>query len=415
MSELTDRTLVMILAGGEGRRLYPLTKDRAKPAVPFGGKYRIIDFVLSNFVNSGFFKIKTLTQFKSNSLNKHLNRGWRLSPTMDHYVEPIPAQMRMGRDWFKGNADAIYQNMDVITDENPKWVCVFGGDHIYRMDVRQMMNYHNEKQAEATIAAIPKPISEAKEYGVIEVDKTGRMVGFQEKPDDPKPMPNDPSMVLASMGNYIFNTDALIRELQRDAEKDSAHDFGKDIISYMYENHPVYVYDFAKNVIPDMTKAELGYWRDVGTIDAYWAANMDMVSVSPTINLYNKHWPIRTAYYHHPPAKFVFANEAEERMGIATDSLVSEGSIISGGHIDRCVISPRVRINSYSYVSESILMEGVNVGRRAKIKRAIIDKDVDIPPDMEIGYDLEKDRERFTVSEGGIVVIPRRMKIDPPK
>ncbi len=402
------KVLVMILAGGEGTRLYPLTKERAKPAVPFGGRYRIIDFVLSNFINSGFFRLKVLTQFKSESLNRHLSLAWRLSPKLDQYIDPVPAQMRTGTDWYKGTADAIYQNLNLIKDANPDYVCVFGGDHVYKMDVRQMLNYHIKKGAELTVSAIPKAVGEASSFGIIEVDRKWRINGFEEKPKNPKPIPGRPNMALASMGNYIFNTGVLLEEVTADAKKkDSRHDFGKDIIPSIRKKRRLFAYDFASNKIPGMTFAEKGYWMDVGSLDAYWQASMDLVAVSPVFNLYNSEWPIRTYYPTCPPAKFVFADKERDRVGIATDSIVSEGCIISGGQINRSILSPQVRINSYSYVTESILMEGVNVGRHAKIKRAIIDKFVDIPQGMEIGYNGKEDKKRFYVTESGIVVVPK--------
>ena len=403
-----QKVFVMIMAGGEGTRLYPLTKERAKPAVPFGGRYRIIDFVLSNFINSGFFQIKILTQFKSESLNRHLSLAWRLSPKLDQYIDPVPEQMRTGRDWYRGTADAIYQNLNLIRDVNPQYVCVFGGDHVYKMDVRQMLNYHIRNKAELTVSVIPKPVNEASNFGVIEVDREWRIKGFEEKPKNPKPIPGRPDMALISMGNYIFNTDTLLEEVTADSErKDSTHDFGRDIIPNIRKKRRLFAYDFAKNKIPGMTPAEKGYWMDVGSIDAYWQASMDLIAVSPIFNLYNSEWPIRTHYPTCPPAKFVFADKEKERVGIATDSMVSEGCIISGGQINRSILSPQVRINSYSYVTESILMEGVNVGRHTKIKRAIIDKYVDIPSGAEIGYNLKEDKKRFYVTESGIVVVPK--------
>lgn len=405
------RVLTMILAGGEGTRLAPLTKDRAKPAVPFGGRYRIVDFVLSNFVNSGFCQIKVLTQFKSDSLNRHIARTWQLSPLMGQFIDPVPAQMRIGKDWYKGSADAVYQNLHLIKDHNPVYSCIFAGDHIYRMDVRQMLEYHIRKRAILTVAAIPRPIKEASQLGVMEVEKDGRIRSFQEKPKNPKSVPRKKGNVLASMGNYIFNSDVLIDILEQDAKNDSSHDFGKDILPSLIKKTGVFAYDFSKNKVPGMTKFEKGYWRDVGDIDSYWEANLDLVSVSPTFNLYNDEWPIQGSSPSGPPAKFVFANEAENRLGIATDSLVSEGCIISGGRINRSILFPDVRINSYSYVTDSILMAGVNVGRCAKIRKAIIDKHVDIPPGMEIGYELQKDKKKFTVSPDGIVVIPKEMKL----
>lgn len=407
-----SKVLAMVLAGGEGRRLDPLTRDRAKPAVPFGGRYRIIDFVLSNLVNSGFFQIKVLTQYKSESLNTHLSRAWRLSSVLGHYIEAVPAQMRTGPDWFKGSADAIYQNLNIITDEEPEHVLVFGSDHVYRMDVKHFLQHHETTGADCTVAAIPVPLKEAHQFGICKVDESGRLVDFLEKPKDPPPMPNDPTMALASMGNYVFRTDTLVREIIRDAGTASAHDFGKSIIAEMFRNSKVQVYDFATNEVPGQTERERGYWRDVGTIDAYFASNMDLVDVDPIFSLYNAQWPIHTMQYDAPPAKFVFSDSERGRMGYATDSLISEGCIISGGHIHRTIVSPHVRINSYSDVNEAILFEGVEVGRRCKLKRVIIDKNVKIPPDTTIGYDLQEDKKRFPVSDSGIVVIPKGMRLD---
>jgi glucose-1-phosphate adenylyltransferase len=408
------KLLAMILAGGEGRRLDPLTRERAKPAVPFGGRYRIVDFVLSNFANSGIVKMKVLVQYKSESLNAHIQRGWRLSAILDQYVEIVPAQMRVGPKWFEGSADAIYQNLNIITDEEPEYTFVFGADHVYRMDVRQMQEFHLAKKADLTVAAIPIPIEEAEDFGIIEVDADGRMIGFTEKPKTgAKTIPGDPTRCLASMGNYLFTTEALVQEIVRDAgDPDSAHDFGKSIVASMYQRKRVYVYDFAKNVVPGQSEKERGYWRDVGSLDAYFQANMDLVEVDPVFSLYNDRWPIFTIQHNFPPVKFVFNNEKDQRVGRATDSLVSEGCIISGGHVHHSILSPKVRINSYAYVEESILFENVNIGRHCKIRRAIIDKHVDIPAQTTIGYDLEEDRKRFHVTESGIVVIPKGMRID---
>ena len=408
---MPTKVLSMVLAGGEGRRLDPLTRDRAKPAVPFGGRYRIIDFVLSNLINSGLFHIKILTQYKSESLNAHLSRAWHLSNVLGHYIEAVPAQMRTGPDWYKGSADAIYQNLNLITDEEPDHVLVFGSDHIYRMDVRQMLELHAATGADCTIAAIPVPIREAHQFGICEVDENGRLVRFLEKPKDPPPMPGRPDMALASMGNYLFKSDVLVREVVRDAATPGAHDFGKSIISELFKTSNVRVYDFAKNVVPGQGERERGYWRDVGTIESLYSANMDLVDIDPIFSLYNDKWPLHTMQYDAPPAKFIFSDREGGRVGFATDSLISEGCIISGGHIHRTILSPKVRINSYADVSESILFEGVQIGRHARIRRAIIDKNVVIPPNTEIGYDLEADRRRFPVSDSGIVVIPKGMKL----
>ena len=408
-----DTALVMILAGGEGKRLFPLTRDRAKPAVPFGGRYRIIDFVINNFINSGFYKIKILTQYKSDSLNQHIARSWPVSPILGQYIDLVPAQMRTDGNWYKGTADAVYQNLMHINDEKPKYVCVFGGDHIYRMDVSQMMRFHKKKEADLTISAIPIPIEEASEFGIIEVDDEWRLTGFVEKPKSaPKCIPGRPDMCLASMGNYIFEATELAKEVEIDSQnKDSHHDFGKDIIPKMLaDGKKVYIYDYSQNEFTGMTEEERGHWRDVGSIDSYWQANMDLLDYKPVLNLYSTEWPLRTYNNNLPPAKFIW--EEGDRVGMATNSMVSEGCIISGGSISRCVLSPQVRINSYSNVTESILMENVNVGRYCEIRKAIIDKNVDIPPYTRIGFDVEEDRARgFLVSAGGVTVVPKGAKL----
>ena len=404
-----DDALVMILAGGEGKRLYPLTKDRAKPAVPFGGRYRIIDFVINNFVNSGFFKIKVLTQYKSDSLNKHITRGWALSPFLDQYIDLAPAQMRTGNDWYRGTADAIFQNIFHIEDEDPRYVCIFGGDHIYKMDVSQMLDFHKCNNADLSISAIPIPIEEASEFGIIEVDDNWKLVNFVEKPQTaPKSIPGNPNMCLASMGNYIFDKDILLDALYRDDKiETSSHDFGKNVIPMLLnESKNIYVYNFHDNNFAGSTEAERGYWRDVGNIDAYWQANMDLLEAMPELDLYSKEWPLRTFNYNYPPAKFIW--QEGDRVGMATNSMVSEGCIVSGGMLSRCVLSPKVRINSYSQVTDSILMENVDVGRYSKIRKAIIDKNVKIPPNTRIGYNWEEDVKRgFHVSPGGVTVVPK--------
>jgi glucose-1-phosphate adenylyltransferase len=406
------KQLAMILAGGAGTRLEPLTRERAKPAVPFGGRYRIIDFCLSNFANSGIFKMKVLTQYKSDSLNTHLSRAWRMTDFLGHYVEAVPAQMRTGTDWYKGSADAIYQNLNIITDEDPEHIFVFGADHVYRMDVRQMFNFHVERRADCTVAAIPVPIDEARDFGIIDVGPNGEMRNFLEKPKNPPPMPGNPKMCLASMGNYLFTTESLVREVVRDAANEqSAHDFGKSIISEMFKHSRVFVYDFAQNVVGGQGDKERGYWRDVGNIDVYYQSNIDLVEVDPIFNLYNDRWPIYTQNMNYPPAKFVFADVENKRVGHATDSLVSEGCIISGGHVNRSVLSPKVRVNSFAEVDECILFEGVQIGRRCRIRRAVIDKNVEVPQGTTIGYNLEEDRARFHVTPGGVVVIPKGMRL----
>lgn len=403
------RVLGVVLAGGEGTRLWPLTADRAKPAVPFGGSFRIIDFVLSNFVNSGIHRIKVLTQYKSDSLLSHIARGWRLSSMVDHYVEPVPAQQRLGKQWFRGSADALHQSYNVVVEENPEYVCVFGGDHIYRMDIRQMLAAHIQHDAGMTVAALPVPSEQSLAFGVIEIDENWRMIGFEEKPKTPKEIPGRPGWCLASMGNYIFTPEVLREALAEDAEdKDSVHDFGRNIVPMLFPRRPVYVYNFLDNEIPGMNEDERGYWKDVGTLEAFCEAHFDLVSVKPVLNLYNYRWPIHSTLRPMPPAKFVFSDQDSDRMGFATDSLVSPGCIISGGRIHRSVLFPKVRINSFSAVEESILMDSVEVGRHCSIRRTIVDKHVTIPARTEIGYDLDADRARgLHVSDEGIVVIPK--------
>ena len=410
----SPRILAVVLAGGEGRRLMPLTLDRAKPAVPIGGRYRLIDFVLSNLVNSGILKIKVLTQYKSDSLNTHLARGWRLPQMLDFYVEAVPAQMRLGTRWFLGSADALHQSLNVVTDEDPDYVCVFSSDHIYKMDVRQFVDFHIESGAAMSVAAIPVPSAEATSFGVIGVDEESMMTSFTEKPPVPAEMPGRPGWSLASMGNYIWNTADLIAELRRDADSESQHDFGRSILPALLGRLRVGVYDFARNDVPRQAESEVGYWRDVGTIKAFFDANMDLVQIVPQFDLYNARWPIRTWSRPFPPAKFVFSEERHSRMGVATDSLVCEGCIISGGRIDRSVLSPNVRVHSYSHVEESILFEGVDIGRRSRIRRTIIDKNVFVPEGTTIGYDHEADRKRgFTVdAESDLVVVPKSYRFE---
>lgn len=412
-----NRILVMILAGGEGKRLYPLTIHRAKPAVPFAGRYRIVDIVLSNFVNSGLSRIKVLTQYKSASLEEHIARVWRLSPLLDQYIETIPAQQRTGLSWFKGSADAVFQCQHVISDERPDMVCIFGGDHVYKMDVRQMIQAHVATNAAATVAAIPVPRAEASSFGVLEIDDGGRIVKFHEKVKNPPTMPGSDDMCLASMGNYVFRTPDLIREIHEDANVEtSKHDFGHDILPRMVESgQDVYAYDFGKNEVPGEEERAHGYWRDIGTIEAYWEAQMDLIEIHPLFNLYNERWPIRTGHTHDPPAKFVFRDEANARVGIATDSMVSHGCIVSGARIHRSVLSVGCRVNSFSEIEESVLFERVRVGRHAKLRRCIIDKDVEVPAGVEVGFDLEADRKRFFVTENGLVVIPKRARLDDEK
>ncbi len=408
-----SNVLTMIMAGGEGSRLKPLTSVRTKPAVPFGGNYRIIDFVLSNFVNSGFLKIFVLTQFKSHFLMQHLREGWRLSSgILKQYIDPVPAQMRIGKKWYEGTADAIFQNMNLIDDEDPDQVCVFGGDHIYRMDIRQMLKFHRKRRAVLTVAAIPVPVKDALKFGIIEVDDEWRMIGFEEKPQSvPKTIPGNPDFVLASMGNYIFERGPLVKELKRDARNNkSSHDFGKDILPRMFPEGKVFVYNFIQNDIPGSEEKEKGYWKDVGTLDTFWEANMDLVGVEPHFNLYNNKWPVRTYIPPLPPAKFVHFNDL--RTGHAINSMIGAGSIISGSLVENSVLGYSVRVHSFAHVEHSVIMNNVEIGRGAKIKKAIIDKHVRIAPGASVGFDLQADSKKFKITESGIVVIPKGAKVD---
>jgi glucose-1-phosphate adenylyltransferase len=400
--------LAMILAGGKGERLHPLTMHRAKPAVPFGGIYRIIDFTLSNCINSGVRKIAVLPQYKSLSLDKHLRLAWNFfSGELNEYIISVPPQQRVGDRWYQGTADAIYQNIYMIEKDAPDHLLVLAGDHIYKMDYAEMFRFHQEKKADATVAAIEMPRNMASSFGVVEVDDDCRIVGFEEKPKDPKPIPGRSDTAFASMGVYLFNTKKAIENLEVDALQDTAHDFGKNIIPQMLKADRVCAYNFK-----DENKKEAKYWRDVGTIDAYWEANMDLVSVDPQLNLYDKAWPIRTYQAQNPPAKFVFAQEKKGgRLGIALDSIIAHGCIVSGGRVQNSVLSPNVRVNSYSEVRDSILMENVDIGRRCRIQKAIIDKDVTIPAGSEIGYNLEKDKKRYHVTPSGIVVIAKGTEV----
>lgn len=402
--------LSMILAGGVGSRLAPLTDIRAKPAVPFGGNYRIVDFVLNNFVNSDLLQIFVLTQFKSHSLMKHMSRAWRVSGLTNRFIDPIPAQMQTGNHWYMGTADAIYQNMHLIRGMDPEHVCIFGGDHIYKMDVRQMIDFHKTKEAVLTVAAIPVSVDEASEFGVIEVDKEGRMIGFEEKPVNPKEIPGRPGMCLASMGNYVFEKETLVASLEEDAKlEDSEHDFGNDIIPKLYPQRKVFVYDFSTNIVRGEPEHSRGYWRDVGTIDAYFEANMDLIQIQPPINLYNKRWPLRSYHPAVPPAKFV--HDETNRTGQAISSMVGAGSIISGAIIYNSIIGHNVHIHSHSYVEKCVIMGNNDIGEGCRLRRCIIDKDVDIAPGTVIGEDPELDKKRFHVSAGGIVVIPKGSRI----
>jgi glucose-1-phosphate adenylyltransferase len=408
------RVLAFVLAGGKGTRLYPLTKERAKPAVPFGGRYRIIDFVLSNLVNSGIYSIYVLTQFKSQSLLQHLREGWEVSGLLkNNFIIPVPAQMRSAQeDWYRGTADAITQNINLIEQADPHVVVIFGADHIYRMNIRQMIEYHVDKRAGATVASIPVPKEQSKEFGVIETTPEGRIIGFHEKKVDAPTMPDDPSRVYASMGNYIFSTDLLLDELHKDAEnEESSHDFGKDILPGLIGRADMYAYDFQTNVIPGDPIGAPQYWRDVGTLEAYYEASMDLRSVSPELNLYNRQWPLRTAGYFDAPAKFVF--DEEGRRGLATDSIIAGSSIISGATVRRSVLGRGVKVHTGAVVEDSVIFDNCDIGRHARVCRAILDKNVKIPEGTKVGCNLEEDRKKWHVTEGGIVVIEgKRSTVD---
>ncbi len=391
--------LGIVLAGGEGKRLWPLTADRAKPGVPFGGNYRLIDFVLSNLVNAGLHRICVLTQYKSHSLDKHISTTWRLSSVLGQYITTVPAQQRLGRRWYTGSADAIFQSLNLVHDERPDYIAVFGADHVYRMDPAQMIARHIVSGAGVTVAGIRVPRAEAKGFGCISSDVNGHITDFLEKPSDPPGTPDDPEVTFASMGNYLFSTDVLLDALRADAEDgDSDHDMGGDIIPRLVRDGEAAVYDFADNVVPGATDRDAGYWRDVGTLDAYYEAHTDLVSVHPIFNLYNSRWPIRTATPPLPPAKFVQAGRAE-------DSMVGPGTIISGGVVHRSVVSAGVRVDAGAEVADSVLLPGVRIGRGAVVHGAILDKNVIVPDGAQIGVDLALDRARYTVSSGGVVVL----------
>jgi glucose-1-phosphate adenylyltransferase len=400
------------MAGGQGTRLHPLTRDRAKPAVPFGGKYRIVDFVLSNMVNSQIYSIYLLVQWRSQSLIEHLKDGWQFGRILhDHFIVPVPAQMRLGESWYQGTADAIFQNLNLIDDFKPDLVAVFGADHIYRMDIQQMIAFHVDRKAAVTVATLPVPLEDADQVGVLDVDSGLRVFSFEEKPKNAHAMPGAPGKCLASMGNYLFDPQVLRAALIEDSEdRNSGHDFGHNLIPGLIDRVPVYAYNFMTNRIRGDSEENLAYWRDVGTIDAYYEANMDLRDAKPHLNLYNPFWPLRTAYYNQPPAKFVF-NE-ESRRGSSVHSVISEGCIISGGAVRNSILGRSVFVHSYSEIDDSVVMDYCNIGRHARIRRAIIDKNVHIPEGEVIGYDLERDRKRFTVTDSGIVVIPKSPKRD---
>lgn len=407
---MTENVLTFIMAGGKGERLWPLTKDRTKPAVPFGGIYRIIDFTLSNCLNSGLRKVYVLTQYKSASLHKHIRLGWNiLSSELGEYIELLPAQQRVSETWYLGTADAIYQNLYTLEIDKTAEILILAGDHIYKMNYYAMINFHREVDADLTVGVVEVDKSRSLQLGIVDVDSAGKVTGFEEKPYQPKTIPGKPDTVYASMGIYVFKHEVLERELCEDARNHSSrHDFGKDIIPQMLKKGAkIAAYNFI-----DENKKEAQYWRDIGTMDAYYEANMDLVQVDPVFNLYDRNWPIRTYQEQFPPAKTVFSgDESSDRIGLALDSFVAGGCIISGGRVQRSILAPNVRINSYSQVNASILMEGVDVGRYAKINRAIIDKDVHIPAGMVIGYNPQEDKKRFFVTESGIVVVAKGTEI----
>jgi glucose-1-phosphate adenylyltransferase len=400
MSALLDDSLVIVLAGGAGERLYPLTKDRAKPAVYFGGPYRIIDFVLSNCINSGLRRMFIATQYKSLSLNRHIRMGWNIvSEELGEFVEILPPQKRVSEHWYQGTADAVYQNLYSIIREDPRHLIVLSGDHVYKMDYSRMLRFHRERQAAVTLATIEEPIAEASRFGIVSIDEEERIRGFEEKPRHPIPIPGSPDFALASMGVYIFDTDVLVRALEADANLQTTHDFGKDIIPALIHQEPVFAYRFY-----DENKKASKYWRDIGTLDAYFEANMDLCQVNPEFNLYDPEWPLRTHQPQAPPAKFVFA-EVGRRYGQALDSVISPGCIVSGSTIYGSVLCPNVRVHSFCQIEQCILMPGVRIGRHARIRRAIIDRDVLIPRGALIGYNMEEDRRRHTVTDSGVVVV----------
>ena len=406
----SPRVLAIILAGGEGKRLMPLTVDRAKPAVPFGGIYRLIDFSLSNMINSGFLKSVVLTQYKSHSLDRHISKTWRMSDMLGNYIAPVPAQQRVGKHWFLGSADAIYQSLNLLDDERPDYVVITGADNIYRMDFSQMLDHHIASGLPCTVAGIRQPRSLADQFGVIESDPANRGVikAFVEKPKDTPGLPDSPDEILASMGNYIMNADALLEAVTADAaDESSKHDMGGNIVPWFVSRGEAGVYDFKDNDVPGATERDHSYWRDVGTVDAFYEAHQDLISVNPVFNLYNDRWPLFAGYdASMPPAKFVYGHH--ERLGHAVDSIVSPGVIVSGGEVISSVLSPSVRVNSWSSVRSSVVMDGAQIGRNTVVNRAILDKHVVIEEGAMVGIDREHDLERgFTVTESGITVVPK--------
>src|SRR6516165_4384900 len=401
----------MVLAGGEGKRLWPLTVDRAKPAVPFGGNYRLIDFALSNLVNGGFLRIAVLTQYKSHSLDRHIAATWQLTALFGNYVVPVPAQMRRGPRWFSGSADAIYQNLNLIGDEKPDVICVFGADHVYRVDPRQMVDQHVAGGAGVTVAGLRVPREQATAFGVMELGPDGRqIVAFREKPVNPVGLPDDPDQAMVSMGYYVFDARVLVEAVTNDSkDASSAHDVGGDIIPMLVDRGEAQVFDFANSSVPGVSEREHGYWRDIGTLDAYYEAHMDLISPDPTFNLYNRDWPILKQPDRLPPAKFVF--DEPGRTGLAVDSMICSGVIVSGGAVRRSVLSPEVVVRQSAEVDGSVLLDGVDVGAGAVVRRAIVDKNVVIEPGATLGVDIERDRDRFVVSPGGIVVVGKGERV----
>ncbi len=405
----------MVLAGGEGKRLMPLTAERAKPGVPFAGSYRLIDFALSNLINSGLRRIVVLTQYKSHSLDRHISQTWRMSPLLGAYVASVPAQQRLGKRWYTGSADAILQSMNALSDEKPDYVVVVGADHVYRMDFDQMLQSHIESGAEATVAAIRQPIHMANQFGVIEIDPKDplKIAQFREKPSDPKPVPGDESNALVSMGNYIFNAQSLVDAIEKDGLNESSkHDMGGDIIPAFVEKGTCGVYDFTYNNIPGATERDKSYWRDVGTLDSYYEAHMDLISTMPIFNLYNSDWPVYNQQINLAPAKFI--HDAEGNLGRTNDSIVSLGVVVTGGIVERSVLSPNVRVGSRSLVTDSILLDSAQVGRDCTIRKAILDKDVMVADGAGIGISRERDIERgLTVTDSGITVVPKGLTVKP--
>jgi len=406
---MQSSVLTMILAGGRGKRLYPLTKHRSKPAVPFGGMYRIIDFTLSNCLNSGLSGIYVLTQYKSFSLEKHISLGWKslFRSELGEFVHTVPPQQRLADNWYSGTADAIFQNIYLLEEHKPSYVLILSGDHIYKMDYMKLIEFHRKKRAQLTVACVEAPVEQARQFGVMQVDPAMRIRRFAEKPETPEEIPGRPGYALCNMGVYLFRTEFLVRCLVQDARKNTVHDFGKNIIPAVIKDQRVFAYPFV-----DENRKQRKYWRDIGTLDSYYEAAMDLVSVNPLFNLYDTAWPIRTLVRQAPPAKMVFGSgeypNVPERVGLSLDSIISPGAIISGGWVERSIVSPNARINSYARVSDAIIMDGVNIGRHAVVRRAIIDKEVNIPEGHAIGVDIERDKKFFTVTENQVVVVPKR-------